>query len=41
MYSGMTPKALDWQKKIGKTTKPKQISLKDTEIKKFLKSYYS
>ena len=28
-------------KKIGKTTKPKQISLKDTEIKKFLKSYYS
>ena len=28
-------------KKIGKTTKPKQISLKDTQIKKFLKSYYS
>ena len=28
-------------KKIGKTTKPKQINLKDTEIKKFLKSYFA
>ena len=28
-------------KKIGKTTKPKQIALKDFEIKKFLNSYYS
>ncbi len=27
-------------KKIGKTTKPKEIFLKDVEIKKFLKSYY-
>ena len=27
-------------KKIGKTTKPKEIALKDTEIKKFLNSYY-
>jgi len=27
-------------KKIGKTTKPKQIALKDSEIKKFLNSYY-
>ena len=27
-------------KKIGKTTKPKQITLKDVEIKKFLNSYY-
>ena len=27
-------------KKIGKTTKPKQIALKDFEIKKFLNSYY-
>tara|TARA_Y100000590_G_scaffold445987_1_gene578855 strand:- start:726 stop:1838 length:1113 start_codon:yes stop_codon:yes gene_type:complete len=27
-------------KKIGKTTKPKQIELKDFEIKKFLNSYY-
>jgi len=28
-------------KKIGKTTKPGQIALKDLEIKKFLNSYYS
>ena len=28
-------------KKIGKTTKPMQIALKDFEIKKFLNSYYS
>jgi len=28
-------------KKIGKTTKPKQFTLKDFEIKKFLNSYYS
>ena len=28
-------------KKIGKTTKPGQIALKDSEIKKFLNSYYS
>ena len=27
-------------KKIGKTTKPKQIELKDFEVKKFLNSYY-
>ena len=27
-------------KKIGKTTKPKEIQLRDYEIKKFLKSYY-
>ena len=27
-------------KKIGKTCNPNQISLKDYEIKKFLKSYY-
>ena len=27
-------------KKIGKTSKPKQVSLKDYEIKKFLNSYY-
>jgi len=27
-------------KKIGKTTKPKQVALEDIEIKKFLKSYY-
>jgi len=27
-------------KKIGQTTKPKQIQLKDFEIKKFLKTYY-
>ena len=27
-------------KGIGKTTKPKQISLKDTEVKRFLNSYY-
>jgi 3-dehydroquinate synthetase len=27
-------------KKIGQTTKPEQISLKDIEIKKFLNSYY-
>ena len=27
-------------KKIGKTTRPKQIALKDFEIKKFLNSYY-
>ena len=27
-------------KKIGRTTKPKQISLEENEIKKFLKSYY-
>jgi len=27
-------------KKIGKTTKPKQISLRDVEIKKFLNTYY-
>ena len=27
-------------KKIGKTTNPKHISLKDYEIKKFLNSYY-
>ena len=27
-------------KKIGKTTRPKQIALKDIEIKKFLDSYY-
>ena len=27
-------------KKIGKTTRPKQIALKDNEIKKFLTSYY-
>ena len=27
-------------KKIGKTTKPEQIALKDNEIKKFLNSYY-
>ena len=27
-------------KKIGKTTRPKQITLKDNEIKKFLTSYY-
>ena len=28
-------------KKIGQTTKPKKISLKDLEIKKFIRSYYS
>ena len=28
-------------KKIGKTTKPNEIELKDFEIKKFLNSYYS
>ena len=28
-------------KKIGKTTKPKQIALDGLEIKKFLNSYYS
>ena len=28
-------------KKIGKTTRPKQIALKDFEIKKFLNSYFS
>ena len=28
-------------KKIGKTTKPKKISLKSNEIKKFLNSYYT
>ena len=28
-------------KKIGRTTKPKQIALKDSEIKKFLNTYYS
>ena len=27
-------------KKIGKTSYPKQVSLKDYEIKKFLNSYY-
>ena len=27
-------------KKIGQTTKPEQIALKDIEIKKFLNSYY-
>ena len=27
-------------KKIGKTSDPKKISLKDYEIKKFLNSYY-
>ena len=27
-------------KKIGRTTKPKKISLKTSEIKKFLHSYY-
>ena len=27
-------------KKIGKTTKPKQIALKDKEVKKFLNSCY-
>jgi len=27
-------------KKIGRTTMPKEISLKDTEIKNFLSSYY-
>jgi len=27
-------------KKIGRTTKPKQISLGENEIKRFLKSYY-
>ena len=27
-------------KKIGNTTKPKQIELKDFEVKKFLNSYY-
>ena len=27
-------------KKIGRTTMPKEISLKDTEIKNFLTSYY-
>ena len=27
-------------KRIGKTTKPKQIELKDFEVKKFLNSYY-
>ena len=28
-------------KRIGKTTKPKKISLKSNEIKKFLNSYYT
>ena len=27
-------------KKIGKTTRPEQIQLKDHEVKKFLSSYY-
>ena len=27
-------------KKIGKTSNPKKVSLKDYEIKKFLNSYY-
>ena len=27
-------------KKIGKTTKPKEIQLRDYKIKKFLNSYY-